>query len=266
MLSKLLSTVSEIEDSYTESDTDYDLSFESFGKENSSTNEEEESSQEDSQISTLNFQNQEDMGLETIKNALQTNIFEENQSKPCLFCHKNEEFPPVVTRCAGKCFHIECCKCANCKKQITSPSASVIGENPFTLLCNECADELEEETILCPVCHQNIDEDDNTEALLSRYVVHSSCLHCCACSRTRKDVSSFNVLTYNNKDFCLCKDCFDFITMSKIPEACITGRFPADIMEEKRYRCKSCNENLKGRFFFFYNQTLLCKSCASLEE
>ena len=267
MLSKLLSSVSAIEDSYSDSDTDYDLSLQSFGKESSVANNAEEEEETDySEISSIQSYSDTGDGLNAIKNALQTNIFEENKNKPCLFCHKDAEFPPIISRCAGKCFHIECCKCANCKKQITSPSASVISENPFTILCNECADELEEETILCPVCHQNIDEDDKTETLLSTFVVHTSCLHCCACSRTFKEINSFNVLTYNEKHFCLCKECFDFITMSKIPDNYISGRFPAEIMEDKRFRCKSCNEYLKGRFFFFNNGSLLCKSCTSLEE
>ena len=265
MLSKLLDSVSlEEDDIFADDSSNDDITFSSFDSdEDDDAKEVSEISCDESEINTrLNQKSKKDL-YSSVKTALQTNIYQKEKTDAHLYCHPESEMPLVISRVAGKCFHIECCKCSSCKKQITSPSASVISERPFTLLCNECAEDLERETILCPICHQAIDEDDETETLRANYTCHIACMHCCMCSRTYKEVQTFEVLEFGGVPYCMCHDCADFITRSNIPSLNLSGRIPAKILKENNYVCDSCNGKLKGRFFFFSNGSILCKSCAS---
>ena len=105
--------------------------------------------------------------------------------------------------------------------------------------------------------------DDETETLRANYTCHIACMHCCMCSRTYKEVQTFEVLEFGGVPYCMCHDCADFITRSNIPSLNLSGRIPAKILKENNYVCDSCNGKLKGRFFFFSNGSILCKSCAS---
>ena len=264
MLSKLLASTRHNSDSFDGTDTT-EVSINMDSLSDSCENGEEDSTEvfnESTEEESVSNNKSDNMIPKKEIAATIKKIKSKQKEEISLFCHKNAKIPPVIIRIASKCFHVECCKCCNCMKQITSPSASVISENPFKIICNECSEQIEEETILCPICHQEVSEDDEQDKLLTDFICHSSCIHCFMCSRTKADKVSFAAYEANGKQFCLCKDCIDFITRGKVPDEDLSGRIPQEIVG-KSMRCDSCRNEFSGRFFFMRSGRALCKSCAT---
>lgn len=180
-----------------------------------------------------------------------------------LACHPDEPVPPVVMRAAGQIYHLDCLRCSKCNSNLVPPSAFLISTEPLQLLCHNCVEQIQNNVILCKVCHKIIKESAPSVTLAEEFSVHVECLHCSMCSRryTQNKQLKFGVMETESSRHCLCNDCIGIVSGGRITNDEISGRIPFEICQSKRIKCSSCNEIITNGFFFVAEGEISCYNC-----
>lgn len=193
-----------------------------------------------------------------------------------LFCHPNEELPPIAMNLCSNLYHPECYICSHCSNQIKGSKVLVTEYHPVSglkLACMKCAKEISRKLIICRVCHDEIPIEEisnqkkskNTAIELRKGVfVHKSCLHCEICGTLNSNNFQGVLNKAKNKMYIVCENCISIIngggTTSYIQP--YVGRLINDILPTDFGKsCEHCHQPLTCNGFVFSNQSLFCANC-----